>query len=94
MRNDINRRVNFESANLQKSVKAASKHVRAINLLKEAGKWETLPDSLKEIGELRINNQGASLKELGELMNPRIGKSGVNHRLNRLLEAAEEIQFI
>lgn len=94
MRNNINRRVNFESANLQKSVKAASKHVKAISALKKAGKWEKLPDSLKEIGELRINNPGASLKELGELMNPPIGKSGVNHRLNRLLEAAEEIQFI
>ncbi|MDO5398362.1 MAG: DNA-binding protein WhiA [bacterium] len=89
MRNDINRRVNFESANLQKSVKAASKHIRAIKALKEAGKWEKLPDSLKEIGSLRIENRDASLKELGEMMNPPIGKSGVNHRLNRLLEAAE-----
>ena len=89
MRNDINRRVNFESANLQKSVRAASKHIKAIKKLKEAGKWESLPDALKEIGELRIENQDASLKELGEMLTPPIGKSGVNHRLNRLLEEAE-----
>lgn len=92
IRNDVNRRVNFESANLQKSVKAASKHIRAINALKNAGEWEKLPESLKEIGELRINNQGASLKELGEMMTPPIGKSGVNHRLNRLIEAAEGLE--
>ena len=89
MRNDINRRVNFENANLEKSVKAASKQVRAVKALKAAGKWEKLPDILKEIGELRTAHPDASLKELGEMMNPPIGKSGVNHRLNRLIEAAE-----
>ncbi len=87
MRNDINRRVNFESANLEKSVKAASKHIRAVKALKNAGKWDKLPEVLKEIGTLRVENPDASLKELGEMLD--IGKSGVNHRLNRLLEAAE-----
>lgn len=91
MRNDINRRVNFESANLDKSIKAASKHIHAVKLLKSAGKWERLPDVLKEIGELRVENPDVSLKQLGEMLDPPIGKSGVNHRLNRLLEAAEWI---
>lgn len=89
VRNNINRKVNFESANLGKSIKAASKHIKAINAIKQAGKWDKLPEVLKEIGELRIENQEASLKELGEMINPPIGKSGVNHRLNRLLEAAQ-----
>lgn len=91
MRNDINRRINFESANLEKSIKAAYKHIKAVNELKAAGKWEKLPQSLKEIGELRVENPDISLKELGALLNPPLGKSGVNHRLNRLLEAADGI---
>lgn len=89
MRNDINRRVNFESANMDKSIKAASKHIYAVKKLKASGKWEKLPDVLKEMGELRLENPDVSLKVLGEMLNPPIGKSGVNHRLNRLLEAAE-----
>lgn len=91
MRNDINRRVNFESANMDKSIKAASKHIYAIKMLKDSGKWDKLPDVLKEMGELRIKNPDVSLKALGEMLNPPIGKSGVNHRLNRLIEAAEGI---
>lgn len=91
MRNDINRRINFESANLDKSIKAASKHIHAVKLLKAAGKWEDLPDVLKEIGEMRVENPDVSLKQLGEMLDEPIGKSGVNHRLNRLLEAAEGI---
>ncbi len=91
MRNDINRRVNFENANLNKSVKAAYKSIEAVKLLKESGEWSGLPDVLKEIGELRVENLEMSLKQLGEMLDPPIGKSGVNHRLNRLIEAAENI---
>lgn len=91
MRNDINRRINFESANLDKSIRAASKHIHAVKLLKASGKWENLPDVLKEIGELRVENPDVSLKQLGEMLDEPIGKSGVNHRLNRILEAAEGI---
>lgn len=91
VRNDVNRRSNFENANLKKSVDAAAKYRRAVKAIKAAGKWDSLPDSLREIGELRIEHTGASLKELGEMLDPPIGKSGVNHRLQRLLEAAEEL---
>lgn len=92
VRNDINRRVNFESANMKKSIKAASKYIKAVNKLKEAGKWESLPQILKEIGSLRVQYPDISLKELGELLSPPIGKSGVNHRLNRILRAAASLR--
>ncbi len=91
MRNEINRRVNCENANMDKSAKASSKHMYAINRLKNAGKWDSLPDVLKEIGDLRTENPDLSLKELGEMTSPPIGKSGVNHRLNRIIEYAENV---
>lgn len=89
MRNDINRRVNCENANMDKSAKASSKHMQAIKTIKKSGTWEKLPEVLREIGNLREENPDVSLKELGEMTNPPIGKSGVNHRLNRIIEIAE-----
>lgn len=91
MRNNINRRVNCENANADKMAKAASKHIVAIEKIKEAGKWDKLPDTLREIGELRIEYPEESLKELGERLEVPIGKSGVNHRLNRILKYADEL---
>lgn len=91
MRNDVNRRVNCENANTNKAAKASSKHLFAINKIKRAKRWEKLPDVLKEIGTLREEYPEDSLKELGEKTNPPIGKSGVNHRLNRILEIAENL---
>lgn len=92
MRNDINRRVNCENANMDKSAKASSKHMQAIKLVKKSGRWEKLPDVLREIGDLREENPDVSLKELGEMTNPPIGKSGVNHRLNRIIEIAQGLE--
>lgn len=91
MRNDVNRRVNCENANTNKAAKACSKHLFAINKIKKAKQWDKLPDVLKEIGTLREEYPEDSLKELGEKTNPPIGKSGVNHRLNRILEIAENL---
>lgn len=91
MRNEINRRVNCENANMDKSAKASSKHMYAIKKIKKSGNWGKLPEVLREIGELREENPDLSLKELGEMTNPPIGKSGVNHRLNRIIEIANEI---
>lgn len=91
MRNKINRRVNCESANADKAAKASSRHMHAINKIKKAKKWDNMPDVLKEIANLREENPDLSLKELGELTIPPIGKSGVNHRLNRIIEIAEEL---
>ena len=91
MRNAINRRVNCENANTNKAARASSKHLFAIRKIKSAKRWDKLPDVLKEIGELREEYPEDSLKELGERTDPPIGKSGVNHRLNRILEIAENL---
>lgn len=91
MRNSVNRRVNCENANTNKAARASSKHLFAIRKIKTAKQWDKLPDVLKEIGELREEYPEDSLKELGERTNPPIGKSGVNHRLNRILEIADNL---
>lgn len=90
MRNNINRIVNCETANLSKTVNAAVKQIEAINKLKENGKFAKLPDTLKELAELRIENPESSLTELGKMLKSPIGKSGVNHRLQAILKIAEE----
>ena len=91
MRNNINRRVNCDSANADKLARAASRHIAAVKRIKAAGKWDSLPDTLREIGELRYEYPEESLKELGERLDPPIGKSGVNHRLNRLKSFADAL---
>lgn len=91
MRNSINRRVNCENANADKAARASGKHVVAIKRIKAAGKFGALPETLREIAELRIEYPEDSLKELGEKTDPPIGKSGVNHRLNRIVAIADEL---
>ena len=81
MRNNVNRIVNCETANLAKTVDAAVKQINAIKKLKETGKFNELPDNLKELAELRVKNPEASLTELGQMLKEPIGKSGVNYRL-------------
>lgn len=89
-KNRINRIVNCETYNLEKSVKAGVKQINAINQLKQKGKFEELPIYLKEIANLRLENPEASLIELGKMLEKPIGKSGVNHRLRLICEMAEE----
>lgn len=89
MKNSVNRKVNYETANLNKTINAAVKQINAIKELKKKGKFKNLPDNLKEIAELRLDNPDASLQELGQMLETPIGKSGVNHRLNKILEYAE-----
>ncbi len=92
LRNNVNRQVNCETANLSKTVNAAVTQIEAINFLKKMKKYEELPDSLIEIAELRLEYPEMSLKDLGmQLENP-IGKSGVNHRLKKIIEIAEEVK--
>ncbi len=86
MRNNINRLVNCETANLTKTVAAAVKQIEAINKLKKSGKFNELPENLKEIANLRIANPEASLVELGQMLKKPIGKSGVNYRLNTIIK--------
>lgn len=91
MRNKVNRRVNCETANVEKVAKAAYRQIKAIEKIKKERGLDRLPDSLSEIAKLRLEFPEDSLKELGERLSPSIGKSGVNHRLNRIIELAEEI---
>jgi len=88
-KNNINRQVNCETANLKKQGDAAAKQIFAIKKLM-ADKSINIPDQLKELAAVRIEYPEASLKELGELLEPPISKSGVNHRLKRLIEMAEK----
>lgn len=92
-RNDINRLVNCETANLNKTINASVKQIEDIKKIKKAGKFNELPETLKEIAEVRINNPEMSLIELGKLLDKPIGKSGVNHRLKKLSQIVEELKI-
>lgn len=91
MRNNVNRIVNCETANLSKTVNAAIKQIEAIKKIKESGKFAELSDNLQEIAKLRIKYPEVSLVELGKMANPPIGKSGVNHRLKAIIKFSEEL---
>lgn len=88
VRNRINRQVNCETANLTKTVNASVRETEEIRRLQEAGLLETLPQALQETALLRLENPEASLRELGEMHDPPIGRSGVNHRLKKISEIA------
>lgn len=90
IKNNVNRKVNCETANLNKTINAAVKQIEAIKTLKETGEFENLSENLKEIANLRLENADASLIELGQMLKNPIGKSGVNHRLNQLIELASK----
>lgn len=92
MRNSVNRLVNCETANLNKTVDAAIRQVRDIELIQERRGLESLPDNLREIAEMRLENPDMSLRELGEELQPPVGKSGVNHRLRKIEAIAESIR--
>lgn len=89
IKNNINRKVNCETANLNKTVSAAVKQIEAIKKLQKTGEFDKLSESLKEIAKVRIENPDASLVELGQMLKNPIGKSGVNHRLNKILDVAK-----
>lgn len=92
MRNSINRRVNCEAANITKTVTASSKQIEDILLIRDNYGFNNLQDSLREIAEVRLDYPDATLKELGQYLNPPVGKSGVNHRLRKLSELADRIR--
>lgn len=93
VRNNVNRLVNCETANLNKTVDAAVRQIDSIKLIQKKVGLRKLPPNLREIAELRINYPDVSLKELGEMLNPPIGKSGVNHRLRKIEKIAEELRY-
>lgn len=92
MRNSINRRVNCEAANIQKTVQASTRQVENIIYLRDYYGFSRLPDNLREMAEVRLAYPEAVLKELGEYLSPPVGKSGVNHRLRKLSELAEKLR--
>ncbi|NMA60472.1 MAG: DNA-binding protein WhiA [Firmicutes bacterium] len=91
MRNQINRLVNCETANVDKTVKAAMEQLEDIRLLDEVIGLEELPPKLQEVARLRQANPYASLQELGDLMVPPMSKSGVNYRIRQIREKAREL---
>ena len=92
IRNNVNRQVNCETANLNKTVSAAVIQTEAIKFLKKMKKYEDLPSNLIEIAELRLEYPEMSLKDLGNMLENPIGKSGVNHRLKKIIEIAEDVK--
>ncbi|MCI9177435.1 MAG: DNA-binding protein WhiA [Clostridia bacterium] len=90
IRNNVNRKVNCETANLNKTVNAAFKQIEDIHYLQELGEFKKLSKVLQEIANLRLENPEASLVELGKLLPVPIGKSGVNHRFQAISKIVEE----
>lgn len=93
MRNSVNRLVNCETANLNKTIGAAFRQVENIRYIKDKVGLEALPERLREVAEIRVKHQEVSLKELGELVTSgTISKSGINHRLRKIDEFAEKLR--
>ena len=90
LHNGVNRQLNCDESNTDKTVRAAENQIRDINFLLERGILQSLPRTLQQMAEARVNNPDANLTELGELLDPPIGKSGVNNRLRRLSQLARE----
>ena len=93
MRNSVNRLVNCETANLNKTIGAALRQVENIRYIQDTVGLDILPDKLREIAILRVENQDVTLKELGEMVSTgAISKSGINHRLRKIDEIAQKLR--
>lgn len=92
MRNSVNRQVNCETANLNKTVSAAVRQIQDIECIRDTIGLESLNTGLRDIAEARLENPDMNLKDLGLLLSPSVGKSGVNHRLRKLSEIAESLR--
>jgi len=89
VRNDINRRVNFETANLLKTATAASEQIEAIEKIRREKGFEWLPEHLRDLAKIRLENPDLSLAQLGQLIEPNLSRSGVNHRLKKIVELSK-----
>jgi DNA-binding transcriptional regulator WhiA len=92
MRNDINRRVNCETANIKKTVNAARRQIEDIEYIEKTKGLKYLNNSLRQLAELRLEEPDANLSELGEMLNPPVSKSGVNHRLRKISSIAKDLR--
>ena len=90
MRNQVNRLVNCETANLDKIVTSSQQQIEAIARVEQLIGLSNLPPTLQEAANLRKKYPEASLKELGEMLNPPLGKSGMNHRFRQLARLARK----
>jgi len=93
MRNSVNRRVNCETANITKTVNAAARQIEDIEYIRDYYGFQNLPENLRQIAEVRLEHPDAPLKELGNYLEPPVGKSGVNHRLRKISELADKIRL-
>ena len=89
--NQTTRIMNCDNANTDRTLDASEKQIRAIRILEETGQLSVLTDKLRELARLRVENPEASLTQLGEMMEPKLGKSGVNNRMKRILSMAEKV---
>lgn len=92
MRNRVNRKVNCETANINKTVSAAVKQIEDIKYIQASAAFDELPEALREIADLRVQYPEATLAELGRMLDTPMGKSGVNHRLKKINLFAEELR--
>lgn len=92
VKNLVNRRVNCETANINKTVSASRKQIEDIRLIETCMGFQKLAEPLRQLAELRLAEPDASLKELGEMLNPPVTKSGVNHRLRKLSQIANDLK--
>ena len=92
VRNNVNRKVNCETANINKTVSAAVKQIEDIRYIEETMGFSDLAPGLQEIATMRLDYPDATLKELGEMLTPSVGKSGVNHRLRKLQNIADDMR--
>ena len=93
MRNSVNRLVNCETANMNKTIDAASKQIANIEFIQQRVGLGALPEMLQEVAELRLEHPEVSLKELGEMIpSGAISKSGINHRIRKINEFADRLR--
>ncbi|WP_189015415.1 DNA-binding protein WhiA [Paenibacillus marchantiophytorum] len=90
MRNSVNRIVNCETANLNKTIGAAVRQIENIRLLQREVGLDSLPEKLREVAEIRLQHPDLNLKEVGDMLKGSVSKSGVNHRLRKIDELAEK----
>jgi cell division protein WhiA len=92
MRNSVNRIVNCETANLNKTIGASLRQIENIRLLQREVGLESLPDKLREVAEIRLQYPDVNLNEIGDMLKGNVSKSGVNHRLRKIDELAEKLR--
>lgn len=92
IRNNVNRRLNFENANLNKTVNAAMQQIEWIGKLKKSAAFQELPEDLQAIAKLRLENPDYSLQQIGDALTPPMPRSGVNHRLKKMCAMAEKLE--